>query len=100
MIPKPKRLVDRNILEVMRRRNCDVCGRKPTKEWPNQACHIRSRGAGGNDEESNLYTGCVACHKMQHDKGFHYMFEKYPFFRQTIYAKGWTIGADKKLRRE
>lgn len=99
MIPKPKRNKDATILEQARLRNCEVCGKRSTKEEPNQACHIRSRGAGGDDSWDNIYTGCFRCHQLQHLKGFYWMFEQYPFFRQVIYNKGWYLDGNKKLRR-
>lgn len=95
MFPKTKRIVDEKLLAKMRNRNCDACN----KPGPNQACHIKTRGSGGDDIESNLYTGCFECHDLQ-GKGWSKIFEKYPFFRQIIYNKGWTMGPDKKLRRE
>lgn len=99
MLIKPKRKVDDSILDIIRKRNCDVCGKRPTPSEPNQACHIKSRGAGGDDSWNNLYSGCHSCHHLQHLKGFFTMFELYPFFRQVIYNKGWILDGNKKLRR-
>lgn len=98
-VDKPKTKKDKNILDVIRKRNCDCCGKKPSKDYPNQACHIKSKGAGGPDEEWNLYTGCPNCHIAQHAKGWSWMFEQYPFFRQVIYQKGWILDGNKKLKR-
>lgn len=99
MFPKSKRIIDEKLLAKMRLRPCDACGKVSTKDQPNQACHIRSRGAFGDDTFDNLWTGCYICHELQH-KSWNKIFEKYPFFRQVIYNKGWTMGPDKKLRRE
>ncbi len=98
MFPKKKRVVNKELLEKMRKRPCDACKRVPTKDVPNQACHIQTRGSGGDDIESNLYTGCLWCHDLQ-GKSWQKIFEKYPFFRQVIYDKGWTLVSG-KLRRE
>jgi hypothetical protein len=99
MIEKPIRKVDQSILDIVRKRNCEVCGKRATHAEPSQACHIRSRGAGGDDSWDNLYSGCFHCHQLQHLKGFAWMFEQYPFFRQVIYNKGWILDGNKKLRR-
>jgi 5-methylcytosine-specific restriction endonuclease McrA len=99
MFPKKKRIVDASVLDMVRKRNCEVCGKRATAAEPSQACHIRSRGAGGDDTWENIYAGCAECHHLQHLKGFAYMFEKYPFFKQVVYHKGWYLDGNKKLRR-
>lgn len=98
MFQKSKRIIDEELLARVRRRSCEACGRVSTKDNPNQACHIKTRGSGGDDIESNLYTGCMICHDLQ-GKSWFKIFEKYPFFRQVIYNKGWTLISG-KLRRE
>ncbi len=99
MIPKPKRLKDATVLEMARLRNCEVCGKRATRAEPSQACHIRSRGAGGDDTWDNIYSACFKCHQLQHQVGWFKLFELYPFFRQVIYNKGWHLDGNKKLRR-
>lgn len=41
-----------------------------------QACHLKSRGAGGGDV-GNVWPGCEAHHLEQHTKGFAHMTRKY-----------------------
>ena len=41
--------------------NCDAPG-------PSQAAHVRSRGAGGKDED--VIPLCAKCHRNQHDQGW------------------------------
>ena len=100
MFPKNKRLKDEETLKKFRKRHCDVCGKSPTKDNPNHACHIQTKGSGGDDVSSNLYTGCAEHHYEQGTIGWAKMFQKYPFFRQVIYNKGWTLVSGNKLRRE
>lgn len=41
-----------------------------------QACHLKSRGAGG-DDYANLFPACLAGHKEQHDVGIRYFAQEY-----------------------
>lgn len=41
-----------------------------------QACHLKSRGAGG-DDFANLFPACLAGHKEQHDVGIRYFAQAY-----------------------
>ena len=100
MIPKPKRHVNKDLLAYIRSKPCDVCGKKPTKDYPNQACHIGTRGAFHDDAEDNLYTGCLEHHQMQGKEGWVRMFEKFPKFKELIESKGWGINEYGKMRRK
>ena len=73
-------------------RPCDACGKVPTKEQPNQACHIRSRGAFGDDAEDNLLSMCAICHHNQHLFGWKRFLNENQFLRQKLAQKGWRIG--------
>lgn len=94
-LKKPKRKVDQNILDIYRNISCCICAMRPV-----DPCHIKTRGSGGPDEHWNLVALCRKHHTEQGQLGFLTMFEKYPFFRQVIAAKGWVIDGNKKLRRE
>lgn len=57
-------------------RRCKECGvlthwepRFPTDPDAYDMAHIKSRGAGGSDELSNVRTLCHACHMEEHSKG-------------------------------
>lgn len=97
-VPKLHRIIDEELLAKMRRRPCDACGKLSTKDNPNYACHIKTRGSFGDDVFENLYTGCLLCHDLQ-GKSWYKIFEKYPFFKQYIYSKGWDLNSFKQLRR-
>ena len=60
MLPKPKRIKNKNALA--RRGYCQLCGRGGYTEIH----HIRSRGAGGDDVAENLIECCSRCHSMCH----------------------------------
>lgn len=92
---KPKRIVDEELLAHFRKRPCDIC-----HKFPSDPAHLQTRGSGGNDVENNLVSLCREHHTQQGQVGFFKMFELYPFFRQVVYSKGWTIDSNKKLRRE
>jgi 5-methylcytosine-specific restriction endonuclease McrA len=64
---------------------CEVCGRP----GPNDAAHIRSKGAGGGDELWNLMTLCRKDHQIQHAMGIESFVEKYglPIDLDGIYPK-------------
>lgn len=97
MFPKPKRKVDKDILAQVRKRPCYACNKPSTKDSPNQAAHVRSRGASGDDTEDNLLSLCLWCHHFQHTKGWRAFLEKYPFLRQRLAQMGWRIGDHGKL---
>ena len=62
-IPKHARKVDREALGVNRSEWCEKCGKPGDVERH----HLRSRGAGGNDEPSNFLDLCRECHRAFHD---------------------------------
>ena len=65
---------------------CVICGGFPTDR-----CHIRSRGAGGSDEEFNLFPACREHHSEQHRMGLMSFYKKYPRFQVYLRRKGWTV---------
>lgn len=52
-------------------------------------CHIRSKGAGGPDEDWNLFQACRFHHRMQHAYAFDWMFRAFPHFWEHIKSMGW-----------
>lgn len=62
-IPKPKRIKNKKAIEEARRDYCEYCG----GHFNLQVHHWQhTRGAGGNDEPSNLVTLCMSCHAKAH----------------------------------
>lgn len=62
-LPKNKRVVNKKLLKD-KKGVCDVCGRKGQTEKHH---FLKTKGAGGNDEESNLIELCRICHRLAHD---------------------------------
>lgn len=82
---KPKRIVDIKLLEAYRNRPCDVCWKYP----PNDPDHICTRGAKGNDEESNLWTLCRCCHTERHAIGLTTFVNYHLHLQHILLSKGW-----------
>lgn len=62
--PKPVRVKSPENLAAVRRRPCRICGGK------SEPHHIRTRGAGGGDELTNLMALCRLHHRRAHDVGW------------------------------
>lgn len=65
-------------------KRCVVCGSTPVDR-----CHIRSKGAGGPDEEWNLISQCRAHHREQHDLNWWRYVKKHPHIMAFLREKGW-----------
>ena len=63
MLDKPKRIVDKKLINEMRLPYCELCG----SSWCIEVHHIVSRGAGGHDVPENLISLCLKCHAMAHN---------------------------------
>ena len=79
LLPKPKRIVDEDYLEFIKRRSCIICGKAP----PSDAHHVRTRGAGGSDYEATSL--CRQHHSEVHAIGRKTFQKKYNIdFRDVI----------------
>lgn len=65
MFLKKKRIVNKKLIEQIKKMNCIACGSLP----PVDADHITTRGAGGDDTEDNLMPLCRKCHTLRHKLG-------------------------------
>lgn len=88
MVKKPKRKIDKELLARVRAKDCAVCG----KGAPSDPSHIRSRGAGGPDEEFNVLPMCRSCHGAWHSFGAMKFLERHPKFKWTLDLWGWEVG--------
>lgn len=86
MIVKPKRIVDKKLLESYREMPCAVCFRYGDVV----AHHITTKGAGGDDVPNNLMPLCAFHHRMVHDKGNGYMIRMLKHFEQALLERGRT----------
>jgi hypothetical protein len=77
---------------------CAGCGGSPTDR-----AHIKSRGAGGGDEESNVVALCRRCHQRQHQVGWSKFMAERPAVADALDRKGWEVrdvlGVEKLVRR-
>jgi hypothetical protein len=53
--------------------------------------HIKSKGAGGTMDESNILLFCRGCHATQHRLGFRLMCERFPSVAAALKEKGWKF---------
>lgn len=67
-------------------RYCLVCGSSPV-----DACHIKSRGAGGTTDKSNIFYACREHHQEQHKIGIITFARKYDQVMVAFIKKGWRI---------
>ena len=81
---KQKRIVNKKLISYIKNNSaCVVCG-----AFPVDAHHITSKGAYGDDVESNLIPLDRKCHSMWHTKGIGYMINNYPQIRRWLREKG------------
>lgn len=80
-----KRTVDKDLLESFRLMPCVVCGRTPS-----DPDHISTRGAGGDDVESNLWPLCRKCHIERHHYGLTRFVYRYNL-EQILIDKGFEF---------
>lgn len=87
MFPKPSRKRDRELLDRVKLYPCSVCG----KNGPNDPSHLRSRGAGGPDEDWNVVSMCRDHHNEWHRKGVTTFLKEHPSFWALLNSMGWLI---------
>jgi hypothetical protein len=73
-------------MREIRKMKCLACGQRPV-----DACHVRSQGAGGPDEDWNLIPLTRECHQAQHALGWERFLNRYPKVREALIAKGWEL---------
>lgn len=81
---KKVRVVNDALLRAVKTLPCANCGRN----YCNTAHHLKTRGSGGGDIESNLVSLCFKCHEEIHKLKEIRFIEKYPEFEAVLKAKG------------
>lgn len=84
------------LLCEIRKLPCSSCGSPP----PNDVSHIRSRGAGGGDEEWNVVPMCRKCHSLWHTQGAYNFVQLYRKFLKKLEQLGWTFNGNKLIRKQ
>lgn len=92
---KPKRKVDAKLLATIRTLPCIGCNNPP----PNQAAHVTSRGAGGDDVWNNVMSLCAPCHRSQHNLGWIRFSERHGGVKFWLEAAGRTDVLTKAIDR-
>ena len=75
--------------DFIRRQPCAAC----KAPQPSDPAHIKSRGAGGKNEDWELMPLCRPCHIMQHKVGWKKMAEMFPGVLDELDIKGWSYDA-------
>lgn len=63
MLGKHKRIVNKKVIQAIRKQKCELCG-APAYAQPH---HINTVGSGGGDIPENLIQLCSDCHMGAHD---------------------------------
>lgn len=88
---------NRPLLDEVKTKPCLVCGDPNT-----DPCHIKSVGAGGNDEESNLLSMCRRHHSESHALGWYKFATTHLHMFKILNDFGWEFVSEfgvMKLRR-
>lgn len=93
MFQKPKRIVDQEVLQKYRGAKCVICGDK------SDPCHIRSRGAGGDDADWNILAMCRRHHTEHGAIGWAKFCIRYPLVYDELMKKGWIFNNNKLVRK-
>lgn len=99
MNPKPKRVVNRGVLDAEKEKPCVICGWHET-----DPAHIKTVKSGGGDEAFNVMPLCRRHHILQHQLGFVYLSRSYKTVLAALEERGWEIvkefGREKLTRRK
>jgi len=83
-----KRIKNFDLLEQIRKQPCLVC-----RKISGEVHHIKSRGSGGHDIESNLIPLCRVHHTEVHKIGLNRFSEKYKEMSLFLTSNGWEFSA-------
>jgi 5-methylcytosine-specific restriction endonuclease McrA len=78
-VPKPERYSNEKNLQKIRELPCAVCSSTPA-----DPDHVRTKGAGGGDNLSNLCPLCRDCHIKRHSIGAKAFYTQYRFVIQRF----------------
>lgn len=79
------RIKNQKLLSQVRAEPCVLCGKK------SDACHVKSKGSGGDDIETNLLSMCREHHRLQHYKGWKNFIDLHPRVEEILSEKGWRL---------
>lgn len=92
---KKIRIKDEKLIARVREQWCSITA----CIYPSDACHIKSRGSGGDDVEWNLIPLCRYHHIEQHKRGWLNFSLSFPEIIVELAQRGWAINLETgKLR--
>ena len=90
-------VIDPFFLNEVRKLPCLCC----SKPGPNEAHHVKSRGAGGGDTYFNLISLCTDCHTMGpnawHKIGSITFLYRFPWVMSYLVQLGWQVHNDRLI---
>lgn len=84
-LPKTKRKIDLIFLQSIREKPCLVCGKRPS-----DPDHMSSVGAGGDDDQNNVWPLCRQHHRERHDLGIETFISKH-HLEYYLRDHGWEV---------
>lgn len=75
--PKKKRIVNRKLLDAVKKQPCVACGRVATEFMPVDPDHISTEGSGGDDVPENVWPLCREHHDMKGREGLGHMIKNF-----------------------
>ena len=79
---------ERFLAEVFELKSCVACGKTETR-MSIDTDHIKTKGSGGSDDDSNKWLLCRQDHTLKHNHGLNWLVKKYPRLRNILVDKGW-----------
>lgn len=89
LLPKPKRMIDKELLESYRSMPCSVWDCHSEMEVC--AHHLKTQKSGGNDESRNLLALCHFHHVQIHNDGKIEFCKHHPEIKDQLIEKGWMF---------
>jgi len=77
---------DKELRDSFKTMACWICNKRDC-----DPCHIKTYATTLEDDPGNMIPLCREHHTMQHQKGFAYLFDTYPLFRNKMNRKGYFI---------
>lgn len=96
MFPKPKRKVDRKLLDSFKTKPCAVLN----KDCIGEVCahHVKTKGSGGGDVVENLLALCVRHHRDIHDMGSYSFMQIHGLIENDQNPQASPIARPKRLK--
>ncbi len=84
-IGKPRRKVNRDLLDEIKKLPCCCCGSR----YMVDPSHVKTVKSSGDDARWNVFPKCRICHNLWHSLGPKRFFARYPSFEKLLMSVGW-----------